>query len=89
MLNQLSSSKGNLIDNMELVATLEETKTRSVEINKAIENAEVTKADIDKARSAYKPAALRGSIIFFAMSGLSQISTMYEYSLGNYLRVFI
>jgi len=56
---------------MELVATLEETKTRSVEISKAIENAEVTKADIDKARSAYKPASLRGSIIFFAMSGLS------------------
>lgn len=85
LLQELSSAKGGILDNMDLVQTLEETKTKSVEISEAIENAEITKADIDKARNAYFPAALRGSVLFFAMTGLSSISSMYEYSLGNYL----
>lgn len=32
--------------------------------------------------------AIRGAILFFAMTGLSRISQMYEYSLGSYLIVF-
>ena len=88
LLKELTGAKGDILENVELVATLEETKTKSVEITLAIENAKITKAEIEKDRSAYQPAALRGSILFFAMSGLSIISTMYEYSLSNYLRVF-
>jgi dynein heavy chain, axonemal len=88
LLKELTSAKGDILENIELVATLEETKTKSVEITAAIENAKITKAEIEKDRSAYQPAALRGSILFFAMSGLSAISAMYEYSLSNYLRVF-
>ncbi len=44
---------GSILDNDELIATLEETKEKSVFISKAIEDAKETKADIDKARSAY------------------------------------
>ena len=88
LLKELTGAKGDILENIELVATLEETKTKSVEITAAIEHAKITKAEIEKDRSAYQPAALRGSILFFAMSGLSAISSMYEYSLSNYLRVF-
>ncbi|OMJ92498.1 hypothetical protein SteCoe_4738 [Stentor coeruleus] len=88
LLSELTSAKGDILDNVGLVATLEETKQKSVEITLALENAKITKSEIEKDRSAYQPAALRGSILFFAMSGLSAISTMYEYSLSNYLRVF-
>ena len=88
LLRELTSAKGDILENIELVATLEMTKNKSVEITAAIENAKITKMEIDKDRMAYQPAALRGSILFFAMSGLSAISSMYEYSLSNYLRVF-
>jgi len=88
LLRELTGAKGDILENIELVATLEETKTKSVEITAAIESAKITKAEIEKDRSAYQPAALRGSILFFSMSGLSSISAMYEYSLSNYLRVF-
>lgn len=43
---------------------------------------------IEQARQAYTPVAIRGAILFFAMTGLSRISQMYEYSLGSYLIVF-
>ena len=36
----------------------------------------------------YIPVAKRGSILFFAMTGLSTVSEMYEYSLTAYLGVF-
>lgn len=40
------------------------------------------------ARKSYTPVAQRGSVLFFAMVGLSSISQMYEYSLSSYLIVF-
>lgn len=39
-------------------------------------------------RQSYSPVAKRGAILFFATSGLSSISTMYQYSLTAYLLVF-
>jgi dynein heavy chain len=40
------------------------------------------------ARQSYTPVAKRGAILYFAMTGLSSISQMYEYSLISYLIVF-
>lgn len=88
LLKNLTDAKGDILENVTLVATLEETKQKSVEITNAIENAKITRAEIEKDRQAYQPVAQRGSILFFAMSGLSAISQMYEYSLSNYLQVF-
>lgn len=39
-------------------------------------------------RDGYRPAAKRGAILFFVLSDLSTINTMYQYSLASYLVVF-
>ena len=39
-------------------------------------------------RVRYTPAAKRGAILFFVMASLANITNMYEYSLGSFLRVF-
>ena len=36
----------------------------------------------------YRPAAKRGAILFFVLSEMSTISSMYQYSLSAYLDVF-
>ena len=36
----------------------------------------------------YRPAAKRGAILFFVLSEMSTISSMYQYSLAAYLDVF-
>ena len=77
-----------LVDNVSLIETLENAKSKSVEIGIAIENAKVTEADIEQSRESYKDVAKRAAILFFAMQGLSIISEMYEYSLTAYLVVF-
>ncbi|GMH67856.1 hypothetical protein TrLO_g3024 [Triparma laevis f. longispina] len=89
LLKELSSSSGNILDNEELIATLDETKTKAVEIQGKLEEAQFTKNEINKARDAYKPVSKRGSILYFAASGLSMINSMYEISLDSFLTQFV
>jgi len=88
LLRELSSSKGNILDNAELIATLDETKTKAVEIQGKLEESKFTKDEISKAREVYKPVAKRGSILYFAMADLSMIMSIYETSLDSFLIVF-
>lgn len=74
---------------MPLIETLNTAKSKSVEISKSLEVAEVTRADINNNRENYKKVAWRGSILFFAIQGLKNIEKMYEYSLGSYMTVFM
>lgn len=78
-----------LVDNVPLIDTLNTAKTKSVEISAALEKAKITTADIETNRESYKGVAWRGSILFFSIQGLSQISTMYQYSLAAYMGVFM
>lgn len=87
LLRELAESQGDLLDNDDLIETLETCKTKAVEISGKLEQAQFTNAELAKARSGYKPAAKRGSILFFAMTSLSVISKMYEISLASFLKV--
>lgn len=78
-----------LVDNVPLIDTLNTAKTKSIEISAALEKAKITTADIEQNRESYKGTAWRGSILFFSIQGLAQISTMYQYSLAAYMGVFM
>jgi dynein heavy chain len=78
-----------LVDNVPLIDTLNDAKTKSVEIGKSLEVAKETNLDIEEQRKSYKDVAWRGSILFFSIAGLSNINNMYEYSLNSYMTVFM
>uniref|UniRef100_A0A7S0KGL2 Dynein-1, subspecies f n=1 Tax=Micromonas pusilla TaxID=38833 RepID=A0A7S0KGL2_MICPS len=88
LLKELSSAEGNILDNQELIKTLENTKTKAKNIAENLQKAQVTAKEIEFTRVKYAPVAKRGSILFFVMSALSVINTMYENSLNMYLEVF-
>ena len=50
--------------------------------------AEKTAKEIEVLRDGYRPAARRGAVLFFVLSEMSAINTMYQYSLNAYLDVF-
>lgn len=50
--------------------------------------AEKTSVDIDKLRDGYRPAAKRGAILFFVLTEMALVNSMYQYSLTSYLEVF-
>ena len=88
LLSELSASTGPLVDNEPLIQVLDNAKSKVDEIGEALKVAIVTNDGIEKSRDNYKNVAMRGAILFFAMTGLSNISEMYEYSLSSYLEVF-
>ncbi|XP_035829687.1 dynein heavy chain 10, axonemal isoform X2 [Aplysia californica] len=88
LLRELATSKGNMLDNVELVETLEETKTKATEVSEKLKLGAKTAIDIEKLRDGYRPAAKRGAILFFVLAEMSQVNTMYQYSLASYLEVF-
>lgn len=49
--------------------------------------AEVTSKEIEEVRDGYRPAARRGAVLFFVLSEMAAINSMYQYSLSSYLEV--
>jgi len=88
LLRELSNATGNILDNQELIATLESAKEKAVDISHKLTAAKATAKDIEEARVRYSPAATRGAVLFFVMAGLSAVNNMYEYSLAAFLKVF-
>ena len=88
LLRELATSTGNMLDNEELVSTLEETKSKASEVGEKLKLGAKTAEEIEKNRDSYRLAAKRGAILFFVLSEMSSINTMYQYSLASYLEVF-
>ncbi|XP_069475795.1 dynein axonemal heavy chain 10 [Ambystoma mexicanum] len=88
LLRELATSTGNMLDNVELVHTLEETKSKATEVSEKLKLAESTAVDIDRLRDGYRPAAKRGGILFFVLSEMALVNSMYQYSLSSFLAVF-
>merc|ERR1719159_746968 len=88
LLKELAGSKVPILENDELIATLNTAKTKSVEIGESLVSAAATAAEMEKTRSLYEKVAKRGSVLYFAMQGMPNIEKMYEYSLSSYLGVF-
>ncbi|XP_040982062.1 LOW QUALITY PROTEIN: dynein heavy chain 10, axonemal [Aquila chrysaetos chrysaetos] len=88
LLRELTSSTGNMLDNLDLVQTLEETKSKATEVIEKLNLAEMTAVDIDHLRDGYRPAARRGAILFSVLSEMALVNFMYQYSLVSFLEVF-
>ena len=77
-----------MLDNTELIETLEETKTKAAEITEKLQTGAQTTIEIDKIRNGYRPAARRGAVLFFVLLDMSLVNNMYQFSLNSYLDVF-
>lgn len=88
ILKLLFTSKGNILDNEELVQTLQESKVTSEAIKHRLEEAEATELMINSARERYRPVATRGSVLYFVIASLSEIDPMYQFSLKYFKQLF-
>lgn len=88
MLRELATSTGNMLDNVELIETLENTKSKAAIVMEQLKLSAETQRDLEKLRNGYRPAAKRGAVLFFALSDMSTVNAMYQYALAAYLDVF-
>ncbi|KAJ8609535.1 hypothetical protein CTAYLR_006023, partial [Chrysophaeum taylorii] len=88
ILKRLSESKGNILDDEDLIDTLADSKSFSTMINERLEAAEVTQKEIHEAREEYRSVATRGALLYFVIADLSLIDPMYAYSLQYFSSLF-
>ncbi|KAH9277041.1 hypothetical protein BASA83_000559 [Batrachochytrium salamandrivorans] len=88
ILKMLFNSQGNILDDEELINTLNQSKITSAAINERVLQAEQTEQDINMAREKYRPVAIRGSVLYFVISDLTGIDPMYQFSLKYFANLF-
>ena len=89
ILEVLSSSEGNILEDETAIKVLSSSKVLANEISEKQAVAEETEKKIDKTRMGYTPIAVHSSILFFTIADLANIEPMYQYSLGWFVNLFI
>lgn len=89
ILEVLSSSEGNILEDENAINILSSSKVLSEDIQQKQLVSLVTEKEIDEARQLYVPVASYSSVLFFCISELSQIDPMYQYSLAWFLNLFV
>eukprot|EP00071_Canis_lupus_P026518 XP_022260075.1 dynein heavy chain 6, axonemal [Canis lupus familiaris] len=88
ILRMLFTSEGNILDNEELIDTLQDSKITSGAIKIRLKEAESTEMMINIAREKYRPVATQGSVMYFVIASLSEVDPMYQYSLKYFKQLF-
>ncbi|XP_041084991.1 dynein heavy chain 3, axonemal-like [Polyodon spathula] len=89
ILEVLSSSQGNILEDETAIKVLSSSKVLSEEISEKQQIASATEKQIDETRLGYRPVAVHSSIIFFCISELANIEPMYQYSLTWFINLYI
>ena len=88
ILQLLSNSKGNILDDFELIEALGQSKKKAKEIDEKMAEAAIAEKEIDSVREEYRPCAFRGSLLYFCIADLAKIDPMYQYSLEWFTRLY-
>ena len=88
LLSELAASTGNLLENRNLIISLEDAKSKSETITENLRNSKKITESIDQERALYKDLSVVGADLFLLLKELTKVSNMYRYSLGFYISVF-
>ncbi|KAJ3098250.1 Dynein heavy chain 3, axonemal [Phlyctochytrium planicorne] len=89
ILQILSSSQGNLLEDSTAIDALTSSKVLANDIAQKQQIAEETEKQIDITRQGYRPIAFHSSILYFVIAELANIEPMYQYSLGWFVNLFL
>ncbi|XP_065670290.1 dynein axonemal heavy chain 12 isoform X3 [Hydra vulgaris] len=89
ILETLSSSEGNILEDETAINILDSSKILSDEINRKQKIADETEKKINQSRQGYHSIATHSSILFFSITDLPNIDPMYQYSLAWFVNLYI
>jgi dynein heavy chain len=88
ILKLVSEATEDILDDEELIITLDQSKQTSLAIGERMIEAEKTAKMINENRENYRGVARRGSVLYFVISDLALIDPMYQYSLEYFSKLF-
>ena len=80
LLDQLNASTGNILENKELLDSLNQTKSKSATIETSLKESTVLQENLEKEGNIYLPLAEFASKLYFVIKDLSKINQMYQFS---------
>eukprot|EP00931_Biecheleriopsis_adriatica_P017411 TRINITY_DN1250_c0_g1_i8.p1 TRINITY_DN1250_c0_g1~~TRINITY_DN1250_c0_g1_i8.p1 ORF type:complete len:2173 (-),score=601.12 TRINITY_DN1250_c0_g1_i8:164-6553(-) len=87
LLEKLANAEGDILDDTELILSLEEAKKTSDEVKEKVVIAVETEQKINETSEFYRPSGLRGALLFFQLMDLCKMHTFYKYSLDAFVMV--
>lgn len=88
ILKLVGNAGDEILDDEDLIDTLDLSKETSIAINERMIEAEKTAKMINENRENYRVVARRGSVLYFVISDLALIDPMYQYSLEYFSKLF-
>merc|ERR1719399_1940273 len=87
LLEKLSNAEGDILDDVDLILSLEDAKKTSDEVKEKVVIAQETEIKINEISENYRPTASRGALLFFLLMDLCKMHTFYKYSLDSFVMV--
>lgn len=88
ILRLLRDSGEDVLDDEILVNSLDESKRITNDISHKLAAAEHLSGRIEAARKAFRPVAVHGACLFFAVQSLPALDIMYQFSMGWFRDLF-
>ena len=88
ILGLLANAGGNILENEQLIDTLQKSKITSTNVKLRVAESVKVAAEVSVAREVYRKVAARGSILYFCVSMLAETDPMYQYSLSYYQQLY-
>ena len=89
LLDQLSTSSGNILENKELLDSLNQTKTKSATIENSLKESVVLQENLEKEGNTYLPLAEFASKLYFVIKELSKVNIMYQFSQNAFVNLYV
>eukprot|EP00450_Noctiluca_scintillans_P034952 CAMPEP_0194539386 /NCGR_PEP_ID=MMETSP0253-20130528/79326_1 /TAXON_ID=2966 /ORGANISM="Noctiluca scintillans" /LENGTH=668 /DNA_ID=CAMNT_0039385663 /DNA_START=1 /DNA_END=2003 /DNA_ORIENTATION=- len=87
LLEKLANAEGDILDDTELILSLEDAKKTSDDVKEKVIIAQETEAKINETSEFYRPVGSVGALLFFLLMDLSKMHTFYRYSLDSFVMV--
>ncbi|KAI8873838.1 hypothetical protein GQ42DRAFT_152391 [Ramicandelaber brevisporus] len=88
LLRALSAATGNILDDDQVITTLETLKREAAEVARKVEETEGVMQEIEQAVAVYSALAHACSGVFFVLEQLSTLNHFYQFSLDAFYSIF-
>ncbi|KAJ3124711.1 hypothetical protein HK098_000907 [Nowakowskiella sp. JEL0407] len=88
LLQSLNESQGNILEDLNVIATLEKLKTEAEEVTEKMKTTDAVMVEIEEVTTLYTPLAMSCSSIFFVLEQMGLLHHFYQFSLSFFLQIF-